>query len=305
MFESKHASPHLQRYRDKGWTYAALLRVEQWPKNLFVFIALIFAQRFTDATAVVLVIAATATFCVFASAIYIINDLHDVEDDRRHPVKRSRPIAAGLVAPNIAKGIAAVLFVIALFGGAWLGAPFLLVAVSYVVLNVAYSYRLKRVVLVDVMAIAAGYVLRVVGGSVVIPVPVTPWLLVTSMLLALFLALGKRRNELVVLGDAATLHRRTLGQYSPALLDQLIAVVTPSTVIAYSLYAMDREVAMKLGTNAFPLTIPFVLFGIFRYLYLIHAQQGGGDPGAVLFRDRPLLASVTLWAVLVVVLLVL
>ncbi|MBI4434418.1 decaprenyl-phosphate phosphoribosyltransferase [Candidatus Uhrbacteria bacterium] len=283
-------------------TYVALLRAEQWLKNAFVFIALIFARRFTDGDAVVSVLVAAVVFCALASAMYITNDLHDVDEDRHHPQKRRRPIAAGLVAPRSARRVRAGLLVAALVGSAALGASFSLVAAAYIVLNVAYSYRLKRIALVDVMVIAAGYVLRVVGGAVAIPVPVTPWLLVTSMLLALFLALGKRRNELVVLGSEAATHRAALAQYTPELLDQLIAVVTSSTVIAYSLYAMDRAVAEQLGTPWLPLTIPLVLFGVFRYLYLIHRHQGGGDPTMALIRDRPLLASVALWSLFVVAL---
>jgi 4-hydroxybenzoate polyprenyltransferase len=279
-----------------------LLRPSQWLKNAFVFAALIFAQRFTDPSAIGRTVAAAATFCLLSGAVYVLNDLWDCPEDRAHPSKRHRPIAAGRVSVGQAVGMLLALLVLGVGASVAIGSRFALVAMGYLALNAAYTFWLKHVVIVDVMVVAANYVLRVVAGAIAIAAPVTPWLLVASMLLALFLALGKRRHELVLLGEHATTHRAILREYSPAFLDQLIAVVTPATVIAYSLYALDRGVAAKLGTGSLPLTIPFVLFGIFRYLYLIHQRQDGGDPTTLLFRDRPLLASVALWSLLVVVL---
>jgi 4-hydroxybenzoate polyprenyltransferase len=234
--------------------------------------------------------------------MYLINDVCDRDADRRHPLKRSRPIASGAL-PIRTASITAVALVTGAEAGAALITPALaVVAAAYVALLVLYSVALKHVVILDVLVIAAGFVLRAVGGAVAIDVPIGPWLLICTTLLALFLALSKRRHELVLLGEQAADHRQILEEYSPYLLDQMIAVVTASTVVAYAVFAVSAEAADRLGTTRLGVTVPFVLYGIFRYLYLVHQKRGGGSPAALLLNDRPLLACVGLWAATVVVL---
>ena len=278
------------------------LRPEQWTKNLLVFAGLIFGGRLLDRQEVLLAVAAFVVFCALSAAVYLINDVADREADRRHPLKRTRPIASGELPVAVAVAAAAVL------GAGGLAAAFMIhrqfgtVASAYLALLLGYSMALKHIVIIDVLTIAGGFVLRAVAGAVVVLVPIGPWLLVCTTLLALFLALSKRRHELVLLGGGAIEHRPILEEYSPYLLDQMIAVVTASTLIAYSVFAISPETAERLGTTRLGLTIPFVLYGIFRYLYLVHLKRGGGSPAAMLLTDRPLLACVALWAGSVIVL---
>jgi 4-hydroxybenzoate polyprenyltransferase len=241
-------------------------------------------------------------FCAISGAMYLVNDIRDREADRRHPLKQARPIASGALSTRTA-GIAAIVLLAGAEAGAALVEPALAaVAAAYAALLLLYSFALKHVVIIDVLVIAAGFVLRAVAGAVAVEVPIRPWLLVCTTLLALFLALSKRRHELVLLGDGAADHRRILEEYSPYLLDQMIAVVTASIVIAYTVFATSAETAERLGTARLGLTVPFVLYGIFRYLYLVHQKREGGSPGALLLNDRPLLSCVALWAATVVLL---
>ncbi len=278
------------------------MRPRQWVKNLFVFAGLVFSQRlFTGAawTAV----AAFAIFCALSGAIYLFNDVADRERDRLDPRKRMRPIAAGRLPPGVAVAAAVMLVVAGLGLGAWLARPFLITGLAYVVLLVAYSVWLKHVVIVDVLVVAGGFVLRAVAGAVVIDVEMSGWLLICTILLALFLALGKRRYEYLALERDAARHRPILAEYSPALLDQMIAVVTASTVTAYALYTMSPETVAKFRTQLLPATLPFVLYGIFRYLYLIYQRQLGGNPSELLLSDRALLVNTIGWicAVLLII----
>ena len=277
------------------------LRPGQWTKNLFVFAALVFSERLTDLTAVLRATAAFLIFCALSGAIYLINDIFDREQDQRHPLKAARPIASGAVSVRLATATAFVLASASLLASAALGVPFLLTAVAYVALLSAYSAFLKNIVILDVLAIAAGFTLRAVAGGAAIFVPVSHWLLVCTMLLALFIALSKRRHELTLLTDTATHHRPILGDYTPYLLDQMISVVTASTLIAYAFYTMSPETIAKFHTTMLSLTIPFPLYGIFRYLYLVHRRDLGGSPSEVLVNDRPLLICVALWALSVIV----
>ena len=278
------------------------LRPEQWTKNLFVFAGLIFGGRLLDRQEALLAVAAFVIFCALSGAVYLINDVADRDADRRHPLKRTRPIASGELSVRTALGAATLLGAGGLAAAFLIGPDFGSIATAYLALLLAYSMMLKHVVIIDVLTIAVGFVLRAVAGAVVVLVPIGPWLLVCTTLLALFMALSKRRHELVLLGDGAIEHRRILEEYSPYLLDQMIAVVTASTLIAYSVYAISPETAARLGTPRLGLTIPFVLYGIFRYLYLVHQKRGGGSPAAMLLTDRLLLACVALWATSVVVL---
>ena len=272
------------------------LRPHQWTKNLFVLAALAFSKHlFDDGDAVVRAGVAFAVFCALSGAVYLINDLADLEHDRLHPGKRGRPIASGALGVPVARTAAASLVGLGLLAASALGPRFLLSAVAFLVLNFAYSLGLKNVVILDVLAIAIGFVLRAVAGAVAIQVVFSEWLIVCTLLLALFLALAKRRHELVTLEDAAA-HRSILAEYSPYLLDQMIAVVTASCLTAYAFYTLAPETVEKYRTDRLAFTIPFVIYGIFRYLYLVHRKEQGGSPGDALLTDRPLLATVALWA---------
>lgn len=286
--------------RSAAWHLAVSLRPDQWTKNLIVFAALIFARRLFDPAALASASAAFLIFCALSGAVYLLNDVSDREADRRHPRKRERPIASGALSPG-----AALLWALGLGGGAlaaafalgpWLGAT----ASAYLTLFVLYARWLKHVVILDVMAIAVGFVLRAVAGGVVIGVPISDWLLVCTILLALFLGLAKRRHELTLLADGAPGHRRILEEYDPYLLDQMIAVVAAATLVAYIIYCASPETHAYFGTDLLVLTTPFPIYGIFRYMYLVHRRQGGGSPAELLLFDRPLLACVGLWGLSVV-----
>jgi 4-hydroxybenzoate polyprenyltransferase len=276
------------------------LRPEQWTKNLVIFAGLIFGRHLLDPQPLARTIAAFVVFCALSGAVYLVNDVVDREADRCHPLKAKRPIASGAVPGGTALGVALVLTVAALAAAFWLGPIFGVVSAAYVGLLALYSLSLKHVVILDVLTISIGFVLRAVAGAVVIAVPISHWLLVCTVLLALFLALSKRRHELVLLSEGAIEHRRILGEYSPYLLDQMISVVTASTLIAYIFYTFSPETLQNVGTGNLGLTIPFPLYGIFRYLYLVHRKEGGGSPAEMLLTDRPLLICGALWAVAVV-----
>jgi len=276
------------------------LRPAQWVKNGFVFAALIFSRSITDWHRTVAVALAAADFCLIASAGYLLNDVLDAPEDRNHPVKRSRPVAAGRLSVRLALALAALLALVALAGAWALDPRFFLVVASYAGANLLYSLFLKHVMLLDVFVVALGFVFRVLGGGVVIHVEISAWLIVCTTLLALFLALTKRRHELVLLGGNASEHRSILAHYSPYFLDQLIGIVTASTLMSYALYTLSEDVAVKFPGKRLELTIPFVLFGIFRYLYLVHRNQQGGSPTRLLLTDRVLLLVVLLWAASVI-----
>lgn len=275
------------------------LRPSQWTKNLIVFAGLIFGGRLLDPAAVGQAGAAFVVFCGLSGAVYLINDVLDREADRQHPLKRLRPIASGAVPVRLALVAAAVLGSGALTAGFWLQPAFGWLGTLYLALLVVYSGPLKQTVIIDVLTIAIGFVIRAVAGAVVIGVEIGHWLLIATVLLALFLALSKRRHELVLLADGATSHRRILQEYSPYLLDQMIAVVTASTLVAYALATVSPDTVEKFGTDRLVWTLPFPLYGIFRYLYLVHQKEGGGSPSEMLLTDRPLLLCVALWAIAV------
>ncbi len=275
------------------------LRPHQWTKNLVVLAALSFSKHLFDGDAVVRAAAAFAVFCAMSGAAYLANDIVDAERDRAHPVKRRRPIASGALPVPVARAAAASLFALGLLASWALGPGLLLCALAYLGLSLAYTFGLKNLVILDVLAIAVGFVLRAVAGAVVIQVVFSSWLIVCTLLLALFLSLAKRRHELVTLEDAAG-HRRILAEYSPYLLDQMTAVVTASCLTAYAFYTLAPETVEKYRTDRLALTIPFVIYGIFRYLYLVHRKEQGGSPSDVLLADRPLLAATVLWGLVVV-----
>jgi 4-hydroxybenzoate polyprenyltransferase len=271
------------------------LRPQQWTKNLFVFAGLLFSGRLLDRAAWPSAIGAFLIFCGLSGAVYLVNDVLDRAADAQHPIKRHRPIASGALAPGMALTAALVLIAACVAASTAINAGLTMAAVSYVVLLVAYSAALKHYVIIDVLTLSAGFVLRAVAGAVAIGVPISHWLLVCSTLLALFIGLSKRRHELTLLSDGAAGHRPILEEYSPYLLDQMISVVTAATLVAYSVYTISSETAERLGSDRLGLTIPLVLYGIFRYLYLVHRRDGGGSPSELLFTDRPLLICVALW----------
>ncbi len=279
------------------------LRPEQWTKNLVVFAGLLFGRELFEegGRSLALAVAAFGIFCGLSGVVYLVNDVMDRESDCRHPVKSKRPIASGALPPAAAVVAAAVIGGAALALAFWLRPAFGWVALTYVAMQTAYSWRLKHLVILDVLTVAIGFVLRAVAGAVVVNVAISHWLLLCTVLLALFLALSKRRHELVLLAGGAVEHRKILGEYSPYLLDQMISVVTASTLVAYILYTISPETVAKFGTDRLGLTIPFPLYGIFRYLYLVHLKEGGGSPTSMLINDRPLLICVALWAAVVVV----
>ncbi len=279
------------------------LRPKQWTKNLLVFAALIFAKRLGDPYSTSAAIITFVAFCLLSSSIYLVNDVRDVEEDQRHPTKRHRPIAAGLVSPSFALILAVLLAAVGIGGSFFVGQPTAIVAACYLALTLAYTVWLKHIVIIDVLAVALGYVLRAVAGAAAIQVEISPWLLICTILLALFLVLCKRRQELVMLEESAAEHRPSLGEYSSHLLDQMIAVVTASTFMSYCLYTINERTVQELGTKHLMYTVPFVIYGIFRYLYLVHQKNQGGAPDRVLLTDAPLLLNVVLYVAAVVLIL--
>lgn len=286
--------------RSRAAALLSALRPRQWIKNVFLFAALVFAGELRRPEAVIRVLEAFGIFCMLSSAAYLINDVRDREADRMHPEKRRRPVASGEIGPGLAVGAAVVLAIAALVAAFALAPALGGVATAYLLLNLAYSFGLKRVVVLDVMIVATGFLLRALAGAVVIDVAISRWLILCTGLLALFLGFVKRRQEIAAMeGEAVT--RPILKEYSLPFLDQMIAIVTGATVVAYSLYAFSPEVALKLGTEHMGLTIPFVLFGIFRYLYLVHQRGVGESPTTVFLTDVPLILDVLLWGGAVVV----
>jgi len=277
------------------------MRPKQWIKNLLIFAGLIFSKNLLALDLWIISILAFLLFCLLSGSIYIINDIIDLESDKKHPIKSKRPLPSGQLKVRQA-WIAAI--IIALFSISLsfvLKIDFGIIALAYFLLILVYSLSLKHIVILDVLVISIGFVMRAAAGALAISVEISPWLLICTILLALFLALGKRRHELLLLENAQE-HRRSLEDYSQELLDQMISVVTASTVIAYSLYTMAGETIRKFNTSNLKYTIPFVIYGIFRYLYLIYQKQQGGDPGKALITDRPLILNIALWIATVIIL---
>ncbi len=280
--------------------FVRALRPHQWTKNLLVFAALLFSKHLFEPEPFLRALLAFVGFCGLAGAVYLWNDIADLERDRLHPKKRHRPLAAGELSIRTASLGAMALVVGALSLCFWLDIRLGLCASSYLALNLAYSFGLKHMVILDVLSISLGFVLRALAGGYAVNVPVTEWLLVLTMLLALFLALAKRRHELTSLSENAAGHRAILAEYSPYLIDQMTSVVTASVVTAYAFYTLSPETVLKFGTAKLSWTLPLVLYGIFRYLYLVHQKDLGDSPTDMLLTDRPLLTTVALWVALVI-----
>ncbi|MBW1695840.1 MAG: decaprenyl-phosphate phosphoribosyltransferase [Deltaproteobacteria bacterium] len=272
------------------------LRPAQWMKNLFIFIPLIFSQRIFQPQSLYLSVQAFLLFSLLASAVYLLNDVADMESDRNHPEKKYRPLAAGLLPPAVAKTTAAVLVLVSLFWAAQINIRFFLIIMAYLAVQMLYNFRLKEVVILDIFCISSGFFMRILAGGAAIQVKISHWLIICSILLSLFLALAKRRHELMILGDeGAGRHRKVLLEYQLPLLDQMIAVITASTLLSYMLYCVSADTIKKFQTDQLIYTFPFVLYGIFRYLYLIHVRKQGGAPEKIIASDWLLLLSVILW----------
>jgi 4-hydroxybenzoate polyprenyltransferase len=286
----------------------ALIRPQQWIKNVVVLAGVVFAERLGDPELVVRALAAFATFCIVSSGTYVFNDLIDADRDRLHPEKRLRPIAAG----TVGKGTATVLFLLLWGGGValgfQLGARFGATCASYVALNLLYTLWLKHHVIIDVMGIAVGFMMRAIGGVAVLRdvdpgVTLSQWLLLCTFFLALVMGFGKRRSELRLLDESASRHRAALGDYSTELLDSIIPMVSTAAILAYSIYTIWPQTVAKLGTDKLVYTVPFVVYGFFRYQFLIRERGLGGNPSEILFRDVALAVSVVAWMVAIVVVL--
>ena len=289
----------------RGGTVGAFVRCmrpAQWVKNLIVFAGILFAQRLFVEGMLVRSVLAFVVFCGLAGAQYVINDLKDMESDRRHPEKCHRPLASGQLRPGAARVGAGLVTAGALALGFTLGRGFGLMALAYLLLTLSYSFVLKHRAILDVFAIAIGFVLRAAAGAVVVETGISAWLLICALFLALFLALAKRRHEILLLGADAAAHRPALGEYSQEFLDQMIAVVTSSTVISYALFTVSPDTLeyKRYGTHWLVCTVPFVLYGIFRYLYIVFRREQGGNPTSVLLRDRAMQVTVGAWLLTIV-----
>lgn len=278
-----------------GGAFLVAVRPRQWVKNLLVLAPAVFAQKALSPPHLSRAAIAAAAFTLLSAAVYLFNDLVDRDRDRAHPVKRLRPIARGALSASAATWAIVPLACGGLLLAQALGRGPALACAAYLALQGAYGAGLKRMPILDLFVVAAGFVLRVVLGAVAIDVPISNWLYLCTLLLALFLGLSKRRAELTLLESDAAAHRENLAAYTPALLDQMIAVVTASTLIAYAMYTVSEETVRKFGTDTLKFTVPFVLYGIFRYLYLVHRKKEGGSPERVLFADAPLLVDVALY----------
>lgn len=276
------------------------MRPRQWPKNAFVFVALFFDGKMLDPESLLHTILAFILLCFMSSAVYLMNDLSDIEGDRQHPTKRFRPLPAGELSPTVAAVTAVIFAVGSLVAGYFLSVEFAIILLLYLLSQVAYTFWLKNVVLLDVLVVALGFILRIAAGVAVIEVErFSPWLYLFGGFLALFMVIGKRRHELVLLGDDAGKHRKILKEYNIDLVDRLMGLVTASAIVSYSLYTFLAE---GLPANhAMMYTIPFLIYGIFRYLYLIHVKHEGGAPEEIALRDRPLQIDLVLFAVMVFV----
>ncbi|WP_010246071.1 decaprenyl-phosphate phosphoribosyltransferase [Acetivibrio cellulolyticus] len=279
--------------------YLRLLRPKQWIKNLFVFAPLIFAKHVFEYVYLKKVVAAFIIFCLISSSVYLLNDIIDCEKDRHHPKKKNRPIASGVISKVEGGILLAVLLPLVLAVAFYVERYFGFVILLYFINNVLYSFKVKHLVILDVMSIAVGFLLRVIGGALVIRVYISPWILLCTLLLSLFLGFSKRRNELVILETGAENHRKILEEYSLEFIDNMLSIITASTVMAYSLYTFSTN----NGNYNMMITIPFVLYGIFRYQYIIYKKKEGGSPEETVLSDIPLIISIVLWGILSIVIL--
>ncbi len=281
--------------REQTFLFLESLRPHQWVKNLFIFAPLVFSKHVADLRDTLLTLLGFGVFCMVSGAVYILNDLLDLEADRAHPLKGTRPLASGRLDPFIA-GIGGAAFAVVGMGAAFaLGLAFGAVTLGYLAMNLSYSWRLKSVVILDVMLVALGFVLRVYAGGVLIGVPISSWLLLCTFSLAMFIALNKRRHELVLLQEAAQNHRAVLEHYSLPLLTQAVTIMAAIALVSYSLYTTAPQTVSRFGTENLIFTLPFAVFGMLRYLFLVEKRDGGGNPSEILVRDIPTLIAVLGW----------
>ena len=280
--------------------YVRLIRIKHWVKDVFVFAPLIFSLNFYKPIYIGRTLIMVAAFCLAASSVYVFNDVADRERDRLHPKKKDRPIASGAVTVRSALILSAVLFLASVAVCAILGLPSVLIVLAYIAMNVAYSLLLKKQTFIDVMVIATGFLLRVVAGAIAINVELSSWMLLTTFFLSLFLGFGKRRKEVT---EGSNRHRAVFQDYTVELLNSLIIISASLTIITYSLYVVTSKAMIDLGRDKFIATIPFVVFGVFRYMFLIYRHNNGGDPAEVLLKDKVLLIDIALWVCLIFALL--
>ncbi|HEX9779944.1 MAG TPA: decaprenyl-phosphate phosphoribosyltransferase [bacterium] len=277
------------------------LRVRQWVKNALVLAPLVFAGRLANPADALAAAIAGACFCLASSGVYLVNDVLDRRMDRFHPVKRARPVASGAVPARTAYAVAAALLILASLAAVRFHLRLGGIVLLYIALCGAYSLGLKRFVIVDVLALSLGFVMRVWGGAVVLDLMPSHWLQMAVFFLALFVSLAKRRQELLMLHAGALQHRHVLADYTPALIDQMTSVLSGVAIVCYALYAVSPEVEARVGTFGFVYSVPFVVYGVLRYLYLVHVREEGLDPTEALLTDRPMLVSVVLWTLAVLV----
>ncbi len=279
--------------------YLKLLRVKQWTKNGFIFAALIFSKSFINRGYTLKVFIGFLLFSLLASSIYILNDIRDRERDKLHPQKKNRPIASGKISVNRGLEISIFLFILSMSFSYFISTPFFEICLIYFTLNLLYTYYLKNVVILDIFCISAGFLLRVLAGAVIISVSISHWLIICTILLSLFLALSKRKIEITLISknEAHIKHREILGEYSHQFIDQMIGIVTSTTLISYILYTTSETTIKKFGTTHLIYTTPFVLYGIFRYLYLVYSKERGGNPTDEFLSDVPLLINAILWLI--------
>ena len=276
------------------------MRPKQWTKNLLLFVGIIFSKNVLQIHLLLNTVIAFGLFCFISGAIYLINDLADIESDKSHPLKSKRPLASGRLPVKVATIVMTIIIAVTIPLSFILNFQFGLVALAYFLLILAYSLLVKHIVILDVMAVTLGIVLRAVAGAVVIHVSISSWLLICTTFLALFLTLSKRRHELVLLGNNSGEHRKSLIEYNPYLLDQMIAIATASAVISYALYTTSQETVAKFGTRNLIFTLPFVIYGIFRYLYLVHQKNMGGSPELIFIQDRSMIINIFLYCIVVI-----
>jgi decaprenyl-phosphate phosphoribosyltransferase len=281
------------------WSILKSLRPHQWVKNVFVAAPVVFAKRIDDPPSVLRAAAAFGAFCLLSSAVYLINDLVDVEKDRAHPIKRNRPIASGKLKPDLARALAGLFALAALGSGLILGWGFALTAAGYLALNAAYSLRLKRIAFVDVGCISVGFLLRVLAGALAISVPASRWLLLCTLLLSALLGFGKRAHELRIAGDDGHKHREVLSAYDPGVLSRLLVILGVITPVAYLMYTRTQG-AMEFGNGRLILTVPFAAFGIYRFVRIVNRTDRAESPTDSMLRDPWFVVNLVLYAVVVV-----
>lgn len=285
-------------HNSKMSAFFVTLRPHHWIKNTFVFASLVFSGQFTQVTACLKTVLVFISFCIVSSSIYVINDLCDIYEDQQHPIKRHRPIASGVIDPGVAKLFSMILIVLGLALASFLSWHVFLVVLLYVVINIAYSLVIKHIAILDVLTISVGFVLRIVGGGMAISVLPSHWLILCTVMISTFLGFTKRRAELLVVNTEKNNSRPVLKDYSIAFLDQVIPMVTGATIIAYALYTVDSHTLKVLGTRAMLVTLPFVIYGLFRYIYIIYHLQRGADPTETLIRDVPTIVNLIIWALI-------